>query len=958
MRKQAILLLSMLVQATAWGQSSTLAYPHVSVMTPEASSLAKYSDIPVSYYTGVPNISIPLYTIRVDDFELPITLNYHSSGIRVDQEATCVGLGWSLSAGGRVTRTAKGIDDFREYGYDPNYPYYKKGYYEAPDVPNNAPNTTMYEHYNYDNGSGTPSIGNRKIIDTEPDIFYYDIPGYSGKFIIDKSRGAVLFDRSHNLRVEVRRESSQQGVVLKITDPDGNQFFFNKKEHSRNYTSNTWLNKNGTVSSPKYDDNPEDFTVWTPTIRNGEGEQEYEPSMCDPYRMCSSWCLTSIVTRTGRTITLTYTAYNEYLPTQESTEVYNNRHSGNQFYYKSKVVNEGWQLTGISWDFGSVELTNSAREDIKGTAKKVDRIKVYDNSRIVLKSYLFNYSYFNNDYSGEDKYKHVFKRLRLLSLQEQNSGEKHQFSYYEGSFPAKNSKNVDYWGMQNGRNYGAQYQIGITVGANTYGGVRKTANYAHAVIGMLRQIQYPTGGYARFTYECNDVSSYYSITNDNTATDHYTPASYPSGKGGGLRIAGIETDSGTRTFTYSGSKTLTEPTFYYYGNRAGDGSYLEECTVQVSESRTPLSAFNNGNVVGYDRVEETLESDGVTSSTRYYYHNEVEERYDDNPKFAYSPVEINYHNGLLQKVEYYGDDNLLKEENYTYQTNYGNYIFAMTDFGGKYNTDEILTYNYRLQWPLKSRCIVREFDNGQTLSDTCNFVYNGRDLLSRKVHRVNGKSYSEHYKYPFDFSDNISLSMVRNNTIKQPAETFYSVDGKVYSGTKTEYLDSTKWFMPAQVYRLETRNGVSEQSRNGYYASYVQYEKYGPYGTLRQIRDKGVVTSYIWGYKYQFPIAVVANAEYSTLESTLGGGTRVNSFSAVPNPSDEGVRMFLQPLLPLGNYNRNATIYSYKQLVGPTSVTRPDGVCTYYEYDSAGRLVRVRDTHGMLKKTYTYHYKQ
>ncbi len=1112
MKKLFLLSFTMLVSVSAWSQSSALAYPHVTVMTPEASSLARYSDIPVSYYTGVPDISIPLYTIKVDDFELPISLNYHSAGIRVDQEATCVGLGWSLSAGGRISRTAKGIDDFREYGYDESYPYYKTGYYDAPDATSYM---DFYEYSWYDNGTETPAVTIHKVIDTEPDIFYYDIPGYSGKFIIDKKRGAVLFNRSHNLKVEHDYIPSLHKIVLKITDPAGNQYFFNDKEHSRYYTSNTWLNQNGTTYNPKYDDNPENFTVWMPTIRNEYGEVEYDPGPCSPYRMCSSWCLSSIVTHTGRTINFTYTGYDEYLPTQESTEVYNNRHSGNQFYYKSKVVNEGWQLTRISWDFGSVELTCSAREDIKGTAKKVDRIKVYDNSRIMLKSYLFNYSYFNDDYSGEDKYKHVFKRLKLLSLLEQNSGEKHEFSYYEGSFPAKNSKNVDYWGMQNGRNYGAQYQIGVYAGSNKYKGVQKGANPAYAVIGMLQRIQYPTGGYAHFTYEGNDVGIYYdAITNNDTALDNdgpqpgepdstvtepwnqsysvvtigicnnyvvnehpdlpsdstltftltgttqiglechlenhdcyfrdpdyqyysqplghlkrissptqtfityecpfvfergsgnlsqgegcevdvirhwYTlsPGTYEfkaycppkdvsaewkltfdrksplraraagsSGKGGGLRIASIETNGGTRTFRYHGGKTLAEPTFYYFGNRIGDGSFLEQCIVQVSESRTPLSTFNNGNIVGYDWVEESLESDGVTFQTRYYYYNELEEKYDDNPRYAYSPAVVNYHNGLLQKVEYYEDDNLIKEEDYSYLTNHGNQIFAMIDFGGKYNTDEMLTYNYNLQWPLKSRCIVREFDNGLILSDTCNFVYNGRDLLSQKIHRIDSKSYSEHYKYPFDFSDNISLSMVRNNTIKQPVETFFSVDGKVYAGTKTEHLDSTQYFMPAQIYRLETQTGTTEAARNSCYASFVQYEKYGPHGTLRQIRDKGVVTSYIWGYKYQFPIAVVENAEYSSLESTLGGSTRVNSFSTVPNPSDEGVRQFLQPIRTYGNvYRGNATIYSYKQLVGPTSITLPDGVCTYYEYDSAGRLVRIKDTHGKVVKTYTYHYK-
>jgi YD repeat-containing protein len=52
------------------------------------------------------------------------------------------------------------------------------------------------------------------------------------------------------------------------------------------------------------------------------------------------------------------------------------------------------------------------------------------------------------------------------------------------------------------------------------------------------------------------------------------------------------------------------------------------------------------------------------------------------------------------------------------------------------------------------------------------------------------------------------------------------------------------------------------------------------------------------------------------------------------------------------------TIYTYKPLVGITSVTDPNGVTTYYEYDSFGRLQYLRDDKGNIRKSYDYHYKQ
>lgn len=68
--------------------------------SPTVSSLTTYADYPVSHYTGVPDISIPLYEINIDNYKLPISLSYHASGIRVNQEASWVGLGWALNAGG------------------------------------------------------------------------------------------------------------------------------------------------------------------------------------------------------------------------------------------------------------------------------------------------------------------------------------------------------------------------------------------------------------------------------------------------------------------------------------------------------------------------------------------------------------------------------------------------------------------------------------------------------------------------------------------------------------------------------------------------------------------------------------------------------------------------------------------------------------------------------------------
>lgn len=79
--------------------------------SPEATSLLKATKVPVDHSTGVASIAILLYEVRTGSVSIPISLNYHASGIKVDQLSSSVGLGWGLSAGGAVQRTVRGQPD-------------------------------------------------------------------------------------------------------------------------------------------------------------------------------------------------------------------------------------------------------------------------------------------------------------------------------------------------------------------------------------------------------------------------------------------------------------------------------------------------------------------------------------------------------------------------------------------------------------------------------------------------------------------------------------------------------------------------------------------------------------------------------------------------------------------------------------------------------------------------------
>jgi hypothetical protein len=154
--------------------------------SPTAASLGRYGEIPVSYHTGVPQISIPIYTVNEGGISVPISLNYHSSGVKVEELASWVGLGWSLNAGGVITRTVVGAPDegnLRGGGMsDVNQTGWFKDFgIAAPLLASPCESNPNY----YD--SSNPCLIRyhdvaKGVADTEPDMFSFNFAGFSGKF--------------------------------------------------------------------------------------------------------------------------------------------------------------------------------------------------------------------------------------------------------------------------------------------------------------------------------------------------------------------------------------------------------------------------------------------------------------------------------------------------------------------------------------------------------------------------------------------------------------------------------------------------------------------------------------------------------------------------------------------------------------------------------------------------------
>ena len=82
--------------------------PNFSPLSPNAASFQKYGDYQVNLASGVPDISIPLYTVQEGGLSNSITLRCHASGHTMSEFASWVGWGMNLDFGPSLNRSIMG----------------------------------------------------------------------------------------------------------------------------------------------------------------------------------------------------------------------------------------------------------------------------------------------------------------------------------------------------------------------------------------------------------------------------------------------------------------------------------------------------------------------------------------------------------------------------------------------------------------------------------------------------------------------------------------------------------------------------------------------------------------------------------------------------------------------------------------------------------------------------------
>ncbi len=459
--------------------------------SPEAAAFTRFDKQPVNLHTGLPDIQIPIYTIVTRaGLEVPIILKYHSGGVKVNQHATSVGLGWSLEAGGMISREVYGLPDVE--GYPRQYPmdlvdesfpglglediHTSLAAYDIWDdddgmpCPEFIPQKKMDDYFYAINVLGLTDhqgIPQPKSIDALADFFYYSSPTVSGKFIFDiNGEVQTMPYQPHQIT-----KDPGFGGAFKIIDENGNLFEY------------------------------------------AEAATFHETPQFDPYaNFREHWKVSKILTPYGEQILFNYSGESHTYQNPVIPRDYTHTSSDKscplpvdqpvpvQTQMNERRLNEVvFDLGRIAFVYSDTEGNEIAgeqyRKDLEGSTA-LRKIIVYNLHDQIVKEFTLDQTYFSaktNDFADPDRY-----RLKLNSVTESGK-QPYRFEYYGGDFiPHRLSQDQDYWGYYRGPTNGLLPYT--RVGDIVVEGSDRSINSELIKTGSIQTITHPTGGITQFYF--------------------------------------------------------------------------------------------------------------------------------------------------------------------------------------------------------------------------------------------------------------------------------------------------------------------------------------------------------------------------------------------------------------------------------------------------------------------------
>ncbi|MFM9951111.1 MAG: DUF6443 domain-containing protein, partial [Saprospiraceae bacterium] len=871
--------------------------------TPEAASLGKYGDVQVNYYTGAINLGIPVYTIQGRDISLPVALQYDGSGNKVDNLPTWVGLGWTLAAGGVITRGVQGNPDMQSN-------YYGKAasinpYSNLPYADLFIENDHLYEI----------AKGN---VETQPDGYYFNFGNNSGVFRIDPYK-VIYLKEVRDLNIQVTWAANGDITAFNIKDEYGNLYEFTAAEQTvqildDDYGNLPTANRQYTYNSAWY------LTKITSANLTETIELSYETLTTAFTPPINPWQYESMTYGTGSPIAPIGCP---------SVDVCGSNNGGQTHSagIASVQINNRKVLSQITYKMSSVEIEKVAFVSSASTApyanggKKLDFIRV--NRRPAAGTNLLEYQF---------TYDNSTNRLTLKTFKEVQPGvglakEPYQFAYNATQLPAPNASSIDHWGYFNNNGISGSLIPSYIAGCGgTYyagGGANRAPDETNMKAGILTRITYPTGGYTDFTFEPHKVAG------TNTC-----PGGNPDVIAGGLRIKEIKNYSasgqlaGTRTLQYikeganPNASDASSGLLHFqpqYSDQANTIHYPlnvdpESCNMEgqyyscgrvtlFSVARSALGG-TPGNHVGYSRVEEIF-----AGKTVYHYRN--------NPPSG-GNEEVQDNGDMTKKQEYDDQGKILMETAYKYtadttdtRRNASFWSYRVEPKATQDNKTKLCYYNSAYTWQLPfstpggdppcttSKIYKSKFQRRYTLmrqmwkylyrTEETNYFYDSNGLAAGSLKKVvkhtygntnvtlptststwnsDGRENRQVTRYAHDAAHPL---LIGKRMIALPLEEENYVGTTLVYRTKLSYIAFGSQALPYQYFEKfnSSQSDVLKET----------VQSYDGYGNMTEAkREHDQPMSLLWGHYGMVMTARVQNAEnretaytsFETAETTQG----------------------------------------------------------------------------------------
>lgn len=302
---------------------------------------------------------------------------------------------------------------------------------------------------------------------------------------------------------------------------------------------------------------------------------------------------------------------------------------------------------------------------------------------------------------------------------------------------------------------------------------------------------------------------------------------------------------------------------------------------------------------------------------------------------------FSFKQGMLKKAEIYDNDGQLlstTENEYT--------LVSSGDYFPVFNTVSDQNIDTKLSWTqLTSKKSVEKLGNNDVIA-TQTFTYNNtnKKIASKSsTTSLSGETLKTIYTY------HTGNSPFSTNRIGMPEKTESFSNSTLLFSEKIDY--SNAWNGNQSYLPLS----ISSSKGNGLLEVKSKFSLYDEFGNMLQSeQENGMKTCYIWGYSKTQTVAKIENMDYASIPANL-----ITAIQTATNSGTEASVLTALDALRNSTALSNAmiTTYTYKSLIGISTATDPKGDRLSYYYDNFGELVSIRNKDGNIVSEKTTFYK-